>query len=68
MGKKEVEAWYLNLMYPKKIVLMSALQQYIVGAEVLAAKATAAGFKINNPADSGIVVAKNLLEQLEELK
>ena len=47
---------------------MSALQQYIVGAEVLAAKATAAGFKINNSADSGIDIAKNLLEQLEELK
>ena len=58
----------LEVNVSQKIVLMSALQQYIIGAEVLAAKATAAGFKINNAADSGIVIAKNLLKQLEELK
>lgn len=58
----------LELNLAQKIVLMSALQQYIIGAETLANKAVAAGIKVARGADSGIGVAKELLEQVEELK
>ena len=58
----------LELNLAQKIVLMSALQQYIIGAETRADKAAAAGIKVARGADSGIGVAKELLEQVEELK
>lgn len=58
----------LELNLAQKIVLMSALQQYIIGVELLANKAAAVGIKVARGADSGIGVAKELLEQVEELK
>lgn len=56
----------LEIDTAKKIILMAALHQYIVGAELLKAKAEAQGFQIR--ALEGIDTAKELLAQVEKLR
>lgn len=58
----------LEIDLAQKIVLMAALQQYIIGAETLADKAAAAGITVARGADSGIDTAKELLEEVTKLK
>lgn len=50
----------------KQFILVSALRQYIAGAEEVEAKAAAQGFSVKG--NYGVATAKELLEQIKTLR
>lgn len=58
----------LEINIEQQYILVSALRQYIVGAEEVEAKAAAQGFDNIKAANYGVDTAKELLEQVKALR